>query len=75
MKVSKDTERIRLAAMAELLRKGDPDCYRADLMEMFEGWITSELSDGASREARAEIWFCFRHLCEFFEQVKDMPVA
>lgn len=60
----------RLKALYVLLGQDSPEYFQAVLMDLFESWMTSYINDGAVVAERARIWFCFRSLYDFFEQVK-----
>ena len=47
-----------------------PQEYKAQLTELFEGWLSSHLTDGTNVNQRLTIWHCYETLNEFFDKLE-----
>lgn len=56
-------------AVAELLKQCSPDILITNLDELWEGWLTSELTDGAKVTERAERLFAYKALREMLRNI------
>lgn len=65
-----DADRLILAAAKELIQQTEVEEYQKSIWEMFECWIGSDLTNGASNYDRATIWFACKWMDEFFERTK-----
>lgn len=56
-------------AVHDLLRIDDPNTFIDDLTEMWEAWITSDLTDGATASQRAQKLMSYKALCEMLRNI------
>lgn len=53
----------------------DPKEYKVQLTELFEGWLSSHLTDGTNVNQRLTIWHCYETLNEFFDKLEAATVS
>lgn len=67
-----DADRLTLEAAKWLISQMDEKDYQKAIWEMFEGWISSDLTNGLNGDDRITVWFVCKWLDEFFERTKDI---
>lgn len=56
-------------AVNELLRIADPDYFIENLTDMWETWVTSDLTDSATASMRADRLITYKTLCEMLRKI------
>lgn len=56
-------------AVRNLLRMNDPEKYIENLTDLWETWISSDLTDSADHVLRSDMLMTYKSLCEMFRTI------